>query len=107
MISTTNWNGIEARFSYDDGWSFTRTLLFFDSWTGRIMPDDDGGWWNQSVLALDEDTILCGWTSKAADDPLKNQPYGARDPRLGLAARLRILRRQRGKTTGVPQQAAG
>jgi hypothetical protein len=107
VISATGWNGIEARFSYDGGWSFTRTLLFFDPWTERIMPGDNGGYWNQSLLVYDEDTILCGWTSKAADDPYKNQPYGARDPRLGLAARVRILRRQRGQTSGVPRQALG
>ncbi len=107
LVGTTTWNGIEARFSYDGGWTFTRTLLFFDPWSENIMPGDNGGWWYQSLLVLDEDTILCGWTSKAMDDPLKSQSYGSRDPRLGLAARIRILRRERGKSSGVPQQAAG
>gem|GEM_PF-5824729 len=107
VMTATDWNGIEARFSYDGGWSFTRTLLFFDPWSEGSMPGNDGGFWNQSLLVLDDDTILCGWTGVAVDDAHKTVPYPVREPRWGLAARIAVLRRQRGRTHGVPDQAAG
>lgn len=107
ILTCTTWNGIEARNSYDDGWTFTRTLLLYDPWTEGAMPGNNGGFWNHSLLLIDDDTFLAGWTGVAEDDPHKTVAYGARDPRWGFAARARYIRRQRDVRRGVPLRVAG
>ena len=105
LIAVMRWSGIEARFSYDNGWTFSRTLLPYDPWSEGLKPK--GGGWLQSLLVVDDQTILCGWAGEPEDDPLDQPDYSHRDPRLGLAARVRVLRRERGKTRGMPSCTAG
>ncbi|MEW6750134.1 MAG: sialidase family protein [Candidatus Latescibacterota bacterium] len=97
--------GILVRFSYDGGWTWTRELLAFDIWAEGLWRN--GACWNQSLLVVDEDALLCGFTSVAPDDAHKDVPYGARRAEWGLAARVRLLRRQRDRTLTVPVEVAG
>lgn len=105
MVSHVSTAGIVVRFSYDGGWTWVRELLGYDIWVGGQYRN--GAAWNQSALVLDDDTILCGFTAVAPDDPHKDIYYGARKAEWGLAARVRFLRRQRDRSLNVPLEAAG
>ena len=105
MVSHVSTVGIEVRFSYDGGWTWTREVWAYDMWVeGQYR---NGACWNQSVLVRDQDTILCGFAGVAPDGPEKDIYYGSRDPRNGLAARIRFLRRQKVKGLFVPRHTGG
>lgn len=105
MVSHVSTAGIVVRFSYDDGWTWTREVWAFDVWQeGQYR---NGAAWNQSVLVRDQDTILCGFAAVAPEGPEKDKHYEARDPRNGLAARIRFLRRQKDKDFFVPRYTGG
>ncbi|MFH1007776.1 MAG: sialidase family protein [Candidatus Latescibacterota bacterium] len=103
MVSHVTTAGIVVRFSYDEGWNWTREVMAYDIWAGGHYRN--GAAWNQSALVIDDDTILCGYTSVAPDDPNKDLYYGARKAEWGLAARIRFLRRQRDRSLTVPLEA--
>lgn len=105
VVSHVSTAGLAVKFSYDEGWTWTRELWAFDMWTeGQYR---NGACWNQSALVVDDDTIVCGFTSVAPDDPHKDGYYGARKAEWGLAARIRVLRRQRDRGLTVPFEVAG
>lgn len=105
MVSHVSTSGIMVRFSYDDGWSWTRELWAFDIWAeGNYR---NGACWNESFIAVDDDTVLCGFSAVAQDDPNKDIYYGARKAEWGLAARIRVLRRQRDRSLPLPYESAG
>ncbi|MEW6752514.1 MAG: sialidase family protein [Candidatus Latescibacterota bacterium] len=105
VVSHVSTAGIVVRFSYDGGWTWTREVWAFDIWAeGQYR---NGACWNQSLLVVDEDMILCGFTSVAPDDAHKDVRYGARQAEWGLAARVRFLRRQRDGSLTVPREVAG
>ncbi len=105
MVSHVSTAGIVVRFSYDGGWTWTRELWAFDVWAEG--PFRNGACWNQSALIVDDDTILCGFSAVSPDDPHKDVYYGVRKAAWGLAARIRILRRQKDRSLAVPLDVAG
>lgn len=105
VVSHVGTAGLTVRFSYDGGWTWTRELGAHDLWIeGQYR---NGACWNQSALVVDDDTIICGFTAVAPDDPHKDVYYGDRKAAWGLAARIRVLRRQRDRDLAVPFEAAG
>lgn len=105
LVSHVSTAGITVRFSYDEGWTWTRELWAFDVWAeGQYR---NGACWNQSAVVVDDDTVLCGFCAVGPDDPHKEVYYGARKAEWGLAARIRFIRRQRDHRVSVPLEVSG
>lgn len=105
VLSVQAWEGVKVYFSYDGGWTFSRNLLALDPYTEGIYVN--AGYWNQSLLVVDDETLLSGFTSILPGDPDKRTAYGSRDPLKGFSGRVRVIRRERDSNFKIPKKIAG